>query len=155
LKDDWKFNYNDVKDEETKEQNREDPFASLELLLHVASSLIGIAKRFSNGNLSLFSEVCESLDLWNATNYARLWPERHHSKIDQILQDALAHISDTHFMIEGVYCLGPGEEQKRYKNAFPKIVQEVRYAIKLVKEAIELLDIYIEENLGGGDETNK
>ena len=143
------FRHEEVNNEETKEAHRNDPFASVALLGQVASALVSLADRFKDGNLSLFSEVCESKDIWDCTNYARLWPEEHHAKVDELLQDALSHISDAHFMIEGVYAMGPGEEGKRYRTVFPKVTQEVKYALDLVKEAIGLLDLYIDDNIGG------
>jgi hypothetical protein len=141
------FRHNDVKDEKTKEEHRNDPFASVALLTKVAAALAAFAERFKDGNLSLFSEVCESKDIWDATNYARLWPEAHHDKINHLLQDALAHISDAHYMVEGVYCLGPGEEGKRYKTVFPNVVKDIQFALSLVREALELLHDYINDLL--------
>lgn len=142
------FKYEDVKDEETKEEHRNDPLASLVLLADVASALLKIAGRFAEGNVALFSEVCESKDIWDCVNYARLWPEANHVKIDHLLQDALAHISDAHFMIEGVWCYGPGEDGRRYRTVFPKIANEIRLALDLIIEAIDLMNEYINDNLG-------
>jgi len=140
------FRHENVDNEETKELHRNNPFACMELLVEVAAALLSIANRFKEGNVSLFSEVCESKDLWDACNYARLWPEEHYDKVDHLLQDALSHISDAHFMIEGVYVWG--DDGTRYKRAFPNIVNEIRFALSLVKEAIELMDDFIDKNLG-------
>jgi len=150
---DFRFRHEEVKDEETKEAHRNDPLASLSLLVKAAAALLEMANRFAEGNLSLFSEVCLSKDLWDCVNYSRLWPESHHDRIDYLLQDVLAHISDAHYMIEGVYAMGPGEENTRYKNAFPKIANEIRFALELVREAIGLMDQYIDDNLGDKNET--
>ena len=143
-----KFRHEHVDNEETKELHRNNPFACLELLTEISAALLAIANRFSEGNVSLFSEVCESLDLWNATNYARLWPEKYHEEIDHLLQDALNRLGDVHFMIESVYYWGPGDDFIRYKRTFPKIANEIRFALDMIKEAIALVDAFIDENLG-------
>lgn len=137
------FRHNDVNDEETKEEHRNDPFASLSLLTEIAEALNEAIARFKEGNLSLFSEVCLSKDLWDAINYARLWPEAHHDKINHLLHDALSRVSDAHFMIEGVYCSDPEDMEKRYKNAFRNINVNMRGALGLINEARDLLHDYI------------
>lgn len=148
MSDKLNFRHKDVDDEETKEKYRNDPFASVTLLGEVISSLQGAISRFEDGNLSLFSEICLSKDTWDCINYARLWPETHYPEVDSLMQDALSHIADAHYMTDGAFCWGPGEDNKVYKHAFPKIAADMKFAIDLLKQALDLIDDYINKNLG-------
>lgn len=150
---DFKFNYDDYKDEELKEKYRNDPIASVELLHNAGWALYALTKRFDSGSVTLFSEVCFSKDMWDAVNYARLWPESFHQEADALLQDALGNISTAHYMIEGVFCLG---DKVKPHIAYVSIINEVREALSYIKKAIILIDNYINDVLGGkyGDDSS-
>ena len=145
------FRHKDVNDEETKEKHRNDPFASVVLLGEVISAIANTAQRFRRGEVVLFSEVCLSKDMWDCINFARLWPETHYQEVDCMLQDALAHVADAHFMIEGAWAWG-NEDNQVYANTFPKIERDLQFAIDYLQEALELIDKYIYDNFGGDDE---
>lgn len=143
----FKFIYKDYEDEETKERYRNDPVVTLELLTEVGWALYYLSKRFDSGSVVLFSEVCFSKEMWDALNYARLWPESFYPEVNELLEDALGNVSTAHAMIEEVYAVGA----KKINRAYLSIIIEVREALAHIKKAIILVDNYVTENLGGKD----
>lgn len=144
---DFKFIYEDYMDEELKEKYRNDPIATMELLNEIGWALYYMSKRFDSGSVVLFSEVCFSKEMWDATNYARMWPESFCPEVDTLLQNALGHISTAHTMIEHVHVVGA----KKYNRAYLSIITETREALSYLKRAIILIDTYIADTLGGKD----
>ncbi len=143
----FKFMYEDYEDEETKERYRNDPVVTLELLNEVGWALYYLSKRFDSGSVVLFSEVCFSKEMWDALNYARLWPESFYPEVNELLEDALGNVSTAHAMIEEVYAVGV----KKINRAYLSIIIEVREALANIKKAIILVDNYVADNLGGKD----
>jgi hypothetical protein len=93
----------------------------------------------------MFSAVCLTKDMWDATNYARLWSEKEQESIDSMLQDALGHIAETHFMLESMWAWNiikaPG---------FRSVITEVRYALISLRKALLEVELYIYTQTTGG-----
>ena len=147
MKEDFKFNY--LNYEETKEEYRNSPILTAELLYNIGWALYALTKRFDSGSVVLFSETCASKDMWDAVNYARLWPESNHPEADHILQEALGHLGDAHYMIEEVYFRTTEGASIKTTTAYVSIINEVRFAMSLIKKAVILIDQYIGSALGG------
>jgi hypothetical protein len=133
-REEFKFNYEDMKDDETKERYRNDPIATSELLYNIGWALHAMNKRFDSGSVVLFSEVCFSKDMWGAVNYARLWPEANYAEVDSLLETSLGHLGDVHV---------------KPHIAYTSITKTCREALALIKEAIILTDRYVDETLEG------
>ena len=85
----WEFDSSLMTNEEEKERYRNDPLATADLLFQIGWTLVDLAEEFEMCCVSLFSAVCLSKEMWDAVNYARLWPESNHEKINEILSEAL------------------------------------------------------------------
>jgi hypothetical protein len=144
---DFKFNY--LNYEETKEEYRNSPILTAELLYNVGWALHALNKRFDSGSVVLFSEVCLSKDMWDAVNYARLWPETNHPEADHLLQEALGNLGDAHYMIDELHHRAAGNIPTKTSTAYVSVINEVREALAHIKEAIVLIDNYIDTVLGG------
>ena len=145
----FKFNYEEMCSNDTMEEYRNSPILTSELLYNTGWALHALNKRFDAGSVVLFSELCFSKDMWNAVNYARLWPEAHYPEVDAILQDALGHLGDAHYMIDHVYHSTLDGVPKKVHRAYNSITIEVRAGLVFIREAIMLIDNYIDDALGG------
>ena len=145
----WTFDSSLMANEEEKEKYRNDPIATSELLFHIGWALVDLAEQFEARCVSLFSAVCFSKEMWDAVNFARLWPESNHAKINEVLSDALGHLGDTHFMIESVYAWG---ERVQTDTTFRNIEMDIKKALTLIRKAILLTDDYINDSMGGGED---
>ena len=145
-REEFKFNYEDMKDDETKERYRNDPIATSELLYNIGWALHAMNKRFDSGSVVLFSEVCFSKDMWGAVNYARLWPETNYAEVDSLLETSLGHLGDVHSMIGSLYTQTKFIVKPHI--AYASITKTCREALALIKEAIILTDRYVNEALG-------
>lgn len=147
---DFKFNHEEMNNNETVEEYRNNPILTSELLYNVGWALHALNKRFDSGSVVLFSEVCFSKDMWDAVNYARLWPESNYPDVDAILQNALSHIAEAHYMIDHVYHNATAADiQAAMPRAYRSITTEVREGLVFIREAIMLIDNYIDDTLGG------
>jgi hypothetical protein len=148
---DFKFNHEDMNHSDTM-RYRNNPILTSELLYNIGWALHALNQRFDSGSVVLFSEVCFSKDMWDATNYARLWPEAHYPEVDAILQDALGHLGEAHYMIDHVYHNAVDVTPKTMPRAYQSITVEVRAALTFIREAIMLIDNYVDDTLGGKHE---
>lgn len=142
---DWKWNPQNMKDEEKKEKYRQDPIKTSELLYQIIKSLDALLDNIETGIVSMFSAVCLTKDMWDATNYARLWPEQEHDIIDHLLQDALAHIAETHYMLESMWAW-----DSMGKSAFRSVTNELKYALLALRKALLEVEVYIYTQTTGG-----
>ncbi len=145
----FKFNYKEMCSNDTMEEYRNSPILTSELLYNIGWALHALNKRFDAGSVVLFSEVCFSKDMWDATNYARLWTESNYPVVDATLQDALGHIGEAHYMIDHVYHSTLDGVPKNIHKAYNSITVEVRAGLVFIREAIMLIDTCIDEALGG------
>jgi hypothetical protein len=90
------------------------------------------------GTTVWFSMLCLSKDMWDATNYARLWSEAYHTEIDSQLQEALAHIAEVHYMIESMWAW-----DKFTLVACKNVATEIEYAIAKLREALVNTEVYL------------
>ena len=149
MKEDFKFDYSRMDHNNTMEKYRNSPILTSELLYNIGWALHALNKRFDSGSVVLFSEVCFSKDMWDAVNYARLWPESNYPEVDAILQDALGHAAEAHYMIDHVYHTTQAGDPPKFHVAYRSITFEVREALTFIKKAIILIDEYINNTLGG------
>jgi hypothetical protein len=134
---DFKFNHEEMNNNETVEEYRNNPILTSELLYNVGWALHALNKRFDSGSVVLFSEVC-------------LWPESNYPDVDAILQNALSHIAEAHYMIDHVYHNATAADiQAAMPRAYRSITTEVREGLVFIREAIMLIDNYIDDTLGG------
>jgi hypothetical protein len=145
---DWFWDASIMEDEKTKEELRNSPFASLELVYQVVWSLARIIDSIEDGAMVMISLICDTKDAWDATNFARLWPEREHPKIDTRLQDALAHIADAHYMIEDTYV----RKGHLTQSASHYSVNDLKHAVNILDEVYIAIDHYINDKMEGIDE---
>ncbi len=149
MKEDFKFNYKDMNHSNTIEEYRNSPILTAELLYNTGWALHALNKRFDSGSVVLFSEVCLSKDLWDSVNYARLWPETNHPEADHLLQEALGNLGEAHCMIDGLHYRAACNIPTKVNIAYVNIINEVRAALAHIKEAVMLIDNYIDDTLGG------
>ena len=149
MKEDFKFNYEDMSHSDTIEEYRNSPILTTELLYNIGWGLHALNRRFDSGSVVLFSEVCFSKDMWDAVNYARLWPETNHPEADHLLQEALGNLGDAHYMIDELHHRAASNIQTKTSTAYVNVINEVRAALVHIKEAVMLIDNYIDEALGG------
>ncbi len=145
---DWFWNASIMEDEKTKEELRNSPFASLELVYQVVWTLARIIDTIEEGAMVMISLICDTKDMWDATNFARLWPEREHTKIDARLQVALGHIADAHFVIEDTYV------KKGYltQSAARYSINDLKSAVTVLDEVYIVIDHYIHNKMEGINE---
>lgn len=146
---DFKFNHEEMNHNKTMEKYKNSPILTSELLYNIGWTLNSLKNRFGSGDIVLFSEVCFSKDMWDAVNYARLWPEVNHPEADHILQEVLGHLGDAHYMIDSLYQRVVDETPTKTQTAYRSITTEVRAALALIRKAIVLIDNYIDGALGG------
>ncbi len=149
MKEDFKFDYSRMNHSVTMEEYRNSPILTSELLYNTGWALHALNKRFDSGSVVLFSEVCLSKDLWDSINYARMWPESNYPTVDAILQDALGHVGEAHYMIDHVYHSTLDGVPKKIHRAYNSITVEVRAGLVFIREAIMLIDTCIDDALGG------
>ena len=150
----WKWNPDWTKDEEKKDVYRNDPIATAELLYNIGWTLVPLYEMLLDGNFVMFSAMCTIKEMWDATNFARLWTEAHNEEIDALLQEALGYFADAFFMIESLWAW-----EKMTKTGIIHIVQSLKLGLNLVRKSINELDWYIynlyhDEDELDGDETS-
>lgn len=141
----WEWNSKFMKDEAQKELNRNDPVATADVLYNVLDTIKELQATIADGGVSWFSALCRSKDIWDATNYARLWSEKHHSHIDALLCDALSHEAEVHYMLESMWVWDNYSEP-----AMRSITQENDYATSFITKAL----VEVEEYLNTIGDTN-
>lgn len=146
----WLWDPEVMKDDEQKALNRNDPLATAEMVYNVLWTLVPLHEHIVEGTTVWFSMLCLSKDMWDATNYARLWSEGNHMEIDAMLQDSLSHIAEVHYMIESMWAW-----DKFTLIAMKNVATEVELAITKLQEALVAIEYYI-YNIGekpnGNDE---
>ncbi len=142
---DWVWNPDWMKDDELKAKNRNDPLATADMIYHVMHTLLELQEQLSYRMLSWYSAMCLTKDMWDATNFARLWPESNHMAIDTMLQDTLSHIADTHYMIESAHAW---ETFTPY--VMRNLSQELEAALYLLRQALVEVEYYL-AMMGEGD----
>jgi hypothetical protein len=142
----WTWNPTVMQDDEQKELNRNDPLATAEMVYNVLWTLVPLHEHLVQGTTVWFSMLCLSKDMWDATNYARLWTEGNHEEIDSLLQEALGHVAEMHYMIESMWAW-----DKFTLIAIKNVATEVEYAIAKLQEALVATEFYIYDL---GDRTN-
>lgn len=143
----WTWNPDVMKDDDQKALNRNDPLATAEMVYNVLWTLVPLHEHIVEGTTVWFSMLCLSKDMWDATNYARLWSEGNHTEIDTILQEALSHVAEVHYMIESMWAW-----DKFTLTAMKNVASETELAIVKLREALVATEFYI-YNLG--DVTNE
>lgn len=151
---DWTWDGSIMEDEKTKDELRNNPFASLELVYQIVWRVAEIIGQIATGGYSMLSLICDTKDMWDATNFARLWPESNHEYIDTRLQDAMAHLAEAYWVIEGSFEWRGHltESATRYS------LHDLKIAVNMLGEAYEALNAYISdflEEVDGTDEGRK
>ena len=147
----WKWNPDWTKDEELKNKYRNDPIAANELLYNIGWTLVPLYEQFASGNVVMFSAMCLAKEMWDATNFARLWSESNHEEVDTYLQEALGHLADAFFMVESMWAW-----EKTTITAHASVSNSLKLGLNRIRKAIVTIDWYI-YNLssdGGADGTN-
>lgn len=134
----WSWNPDWMKDEELKEQYRNDPIETATLLYNIGWTLVPLYETLLEGNFVMFSAMCTVKEMWDATNFARLWSEKNHPEIDHTLQDALSEICDAFYMIESLW-----EWDQFSKQGILSIVNSLKLGLNSIRQAINELDYYI------------
>jgi hypothetical protein len=127
-----------MQDEEQKELDRNDPVATAFLLYDVLTNVRDLQVNISEGGVSWFSALCMSKDMWDAVNYARLWSEKNHPLADALLNDALSHLAEVHYMIESMWVW-----DNFSKTAMRSVTQENTYATSFITKALIEVEHYI------------
>lgn len=146
----WEWDASVMSDDETKTKLRNDPLATADMIYNVINTLAPLLDNMIDGTISWFSAVCLTKDMWDATNYARLWPETNHMSIDSMLQDALANIAESHYMIETMWAW-----DKFTERGMQNVAQELSYGITNLKKALLETEHYLytlEEGEPNGDD---
>jgi hypothetical protein len=142
---DWVWNPDWMADDELKGKNRNSPLATADMIYHVIYTLTELQEQLSYGMLSWFSAMCVSKDMWDATNFARLWTEAEHQPIDIMLQDALSHVAETHYMIDSAHAW-----DKFTPYVMRNLSQELEAALYYLRNALVEVEFYL-TNMGEGD----
>lgn len=140
---DWEWDAKCMNDDELKDDCRNDPIASLERLYKCGRKIVLLMDSVEDGSYSMLSLICDVKDMWDAVNFARLWPEAQHAPIDELLETALSHLAEVHFMVEGAF------ELKGYiPNGTARLVRnEMLFALELIKGSIEEIEQYVHDTL--------
>ena len=140
---DWEWDAKCMKDNELKDECRNDPIASLERLYKCGRKIILLVDQVEDGSYSMLSLICDTKDMWDAVNFARLWPEAQHAPINELIETSLGHLAEVHWMVEGAF------EIKGYipPNTAAVIRQEMMHALDLIKRAIDEIEQYVNQQL--------
>lgn len=134
----WEWNPDVMADEETKTKLKNDPLSTADMLYNVINTLEPLLDNMEGGTVSWFSAVCLTKDMWDATNYARLWTEASHDAIDEIMQEALSHIAETHYMVESMWAW-----DKFTETAYRSVKTELSYSIAELRKALLEVEYYL------------
>jgi hypothetical protein len=134
----WEWNPDVMADDETKAKLKNDPLATADMIFNVINALEPLLDNMVEGTVSWFSAVCLTKDMWDATNYSRLWTEASHSKVDHILQEALGHIAETHYMIESMWAW-----DKFTEAAYRSVKTELSYGVTTLRKALLEVEYYL------------
>ena len=120
-----------MEDEELKEELRNDPVATAEILYRVGWALVSAHSCLEQKCISFLSLSQVLADIWCAVNYARLWPESHHEEVDAHLEDALGYVYDAKAMVDSSMAW-----EKYTKHVFLNLANNVKEAIVSIGQAI-------------------
>jgi hypothetical protein len=134
----WEWDASVMTDDESKAKLRNDPLSTADLIYSIMNTLGPLFNNMVDGTVSWFSAVCLTKDMWDATNFARLWPEANHQRIDVILQDALSHIAEAHYMIESMWAWDRFTE-----TAMTNVAREISEGITFLKRALLETEYYL------------
>lgn len=134
----WKWNPDWTKDEDLKNDYRNNPIATNELLYNIGWTLVPLYESFETGNIVMFSAMCTAKEMWDAVNYARLWTEENHEEFDSYLQEALGHLADAFFMIESMWAW-----KVTKRTAMSSVSNSIKLALNRIRTTITGLDWYI------------
>lgn len=149
----WDWNPKVMADDKLKRENSNSPIATAEMLYNVLWTLVPLHDNLTDGMMSWFSALCLTKDMWDATNFARLWPEYNHQLIDGMLQDAMSHIAEVHYMLESMWAWDKFTEQ-----AIRSVTVELEYSISALQKALMEVEYYIYTLTGeqnGDDESRQ
>jgi len=146
ISEEWKWNPKLMLDDDTKAELRNSPLATAEMIHNVILTLIPLQINLGDGTMSWFSALCLTKDMWDATNYARLWPEANHQATDSLLQDAMSHIAEAHYMVESMFAW-----DKFTIPALTNVSNELLTGIGFLRKAYVEVEIYLATCAEGDD----
>lgn len=142
----WKWNPKWTEDNNLKEKYRCDPLMCNLLVHDIMMSTQAFAELLEEGHVVIFSAVCLSKDIWDATNFARLWSETNSEEIDTYLQNALSNLADAHYMLESMWGW-----DKMTPTALASVAGSLRVGLGDLGEANVALNWYIYQLQEGND----